>query len=69
MFEPIMSGKCAYPFGVGHGTDYWKSRNNGKEGFAEIYSAVVDNPESLEQVKRFFPESFKIFWEMIGVVK
>lgn len=69
MFEPVMSDKCAYPFGVGHGTDYWKSRNNGKEGFAEIYSAVVDNPESLEQVKRFFPESFKIFWEMIGVVK
>lgn len=69
MFEPIMSKKHAYPFGVGHGTTYWNSRDNGKEGFAEMYSAMVDNPESLEQIKRFFPESFKIFQEMLGVVK
>lgn len=69
MFEPIMSKKHAYPFGVGHGTSYWNSRDNGKEGFAEMYSAMVDNPESLEQIKRFFPESFKIFQEMLGVVK
>lgn len=69
MFEPIMSKKHAYPFGVGHGTTYWNSRDNGKEGFAEMYSAMVDNPESLEQIKRFFPESFKIFQEMLEVVK
>lgn len=69
MFEPIMSKKHAYPFGVGHGTSYWNSQDNGKEGFAEMYSAMVDNPESLEQIKRFFPESFKIFQEMLGVVK
>lgn len=69
MFEPIMSKKCAYPFGIGHGTNYWRSRDNGKEGFAEMYSAMVDNPESLEQIKRFFPESFKIFQKMLGVVK
>lgn len=69
MFEPIMPKSCAYPFGVGHGTSYWRSRDNGKEGFAEMYSAMVDNPESLEQIKRFFPESFKIFQEMLGVVK
>lgn len=69
MFEPIMSEKCAYPFGVGHGTNYWRIRDNGKEGFAEMYSAMVDNPESLEQIKRFFPESFKIFQKMLGVVK
>lgn len=69
MFEPIMSRKHAYPFGVGHGTSYWSNRDNGKEGFAEMYSAMVDNPESLEQIKRFFPESFKIFQEMLGVVK
>lgn len=68
MFEPIMSNKCAYPFGVGHGTNYWRNRDNGKEGFAEMYSAMVDNLESLEQIKRFFPESFKIFQEMLGVV-
>lgn len=69
MFEPIMPESCDYPFGIGHGSSYWKNRDNGKEGFAEMYSAVVNNPESLEQIKRFFPESFKIFQEMLGVVK
>ncbi len=67
MFEPAMSR--AYPFGVGHGTRYWKGRDNGKEGFAEMFSAEVNNPESLEQIKNFFPESYKIFKEMLEVVK
>lgn len=69
MFEPVMPKECAYPFGVGHGTAYWRNKDNGKEGFAEMYSAMVTNPESLEQIKRFFPESFKIFLEMLGVIK
>lgn len=69
MFEPIMPKSCEYPFGVGHGSSYWNSRDNGKEAFAEMYSAMVNNPESLEQIKRFFPESYKIFMEMLGVVK
>jgi len=67
MFEPVM--KCAYPFGIGHGTSYWNNRDNGKEGFAEMYSAVVNNPESLEQIKRFFPKSYKIFLKMLEVVQ
>ncbi len=69
MFEPIMPSSCAYPFGIGHGTSYWKGRDNGKEGFAEMYSAMVDNPESLDQIKRFFPQSFKIFQEMLEVIE
>ena len=69
MFEPIMPDKCAFPFGVGHGTSYWSNRDNGKEGFAEMYSAEVNNPESLEQIKRFFPKSYKIFKEMLGVIQ
>ncbi len=69
MFEPIMPGSFAFPFGIGHGTDYWKIRDNGKEAFAEIYSASVCNPESLEQIKRFFPESYQIFLEILEVVK
>ena len=67
MFEPVMP--FSYPFSTGHGTGYWVGRDNGKEGFAEMYSAMVDNPESLEQIKRFFPKSFKIFQEILGVVK
>lgn len=69
MFEPIMPKSCSYPFGVGHGTNYWKNRDNGKEGFAEMFSAEVNNPESLEQIKRFFPESYKIFKEILGVIQ
>lgn len=69
MFEPIMPKSCSYPFGVGHGSKYWNTKDNGKEGFAEMYSAMVNNPESLEQIQRFFPKSFKIFIEMLGVVK
>ena len=69
MFEPIMPKSCDYPFGVGHGSSYWINKDNGKEGFAEMYSAMVNNSESLEQIKKFFPESFKIFQEMLEVVK
>ena len=67
MFEPVMN--LSYPFGVGHGKKYWKNRDNGKEGFAEMFSAELNNPESLEQIKKFFPESYKIFREMLEVVK
>lgn len=69
IFEPIMSEKCPYPFGIGHGTSYWKNRDNGKEGFAEMYSATVSNSDSLEQIKRFFPKSYKIFLEMLEVIQ
>lgn len=69
MFEPIMPKSCQFPFGVGHGVGYWTRRDNGKEAFAEMFSAAVNNPESLEQIKKFFPESYKIFKEMLEVVK
>lgn len=69
MFEPIMPKSCSYPFGVGHEAEYWIGRDNGKEGFAEMFSAAVSNPESLEQIKKFFPKSYEIFKEMLGVVE
>lgn len=69
MFEPVMPRSCAYPFGVGHGSSYWLLRDNGKEGFAEMFSAMVNNPESMEQIKHYFPQSYKIFLEMLEVVK
>jgi len=34
-------------FVIGHGFNYRKKRDNGKEGFAEMYSATVNNPDSL----------------------
>ena len=56
-------------FVIGRGFNYRKKRDNGKEGFAEMYSATVNNPDSLEQIKRFFPKSYKIFLEMLEVVQ
>ena len=69
MFEPVMDNSNSYPFGVGHGSSYWNNRDNGKEGFAEMFSAMVNNHESLEQIKRFFPKSYEIFIEMLGVIE
>lgn len=69
MFEPVMDSSNAYPFGVGHGSRYWTGRDNGKEGFAEMYSAKVNNPGSWEQIKKFFPDSVAIFEEMLKVVE
>lgn len=63
MFEAAMT--MSYPFGVGHGHSYWRKIDNGTEGFAEMYSAMINNPESWEQIQRFFPESCKIFLEML----
>lgn len=67
MFEPVTT--YDYPFGVGHGRSYWKERDNGKEGFAEMYSAMVNSPESWKAINEYFPESVKIFEEMLKVVK
>ena len=67
MFEPVTTKD--YPFGVGHGKSYWKKRDNGEEGFAEMYSAMVNSPESWKAINEYFPESVKIFEEMLKVVK
>ena len=68
MFEPIMKS-TDYPFGVGHGKSYWKNRDNGKEGFAEMFSAKVNNKESWDMIQKYFPESIKMFEEILKVVK
>lgn len=67
MFEPHMT--TSYPFGVGHGHGYWLNGNISTEGFAEMYSAMINNPESWELIGKYFPESQKIFLEMIGVIE
>ena len=59
----------AFPFGVGHGKTY--ARRDGateKEAFAEMYSALVTQNDSLQVIKDFFPESFALFEEMLGSV-
>lgn len=59
----------AYPLGVGHGKSYWKQRDNGKEIFAEIISAEASNPESLDCIKKYFPETYKVFRKILEVIK
>lgn len=58
-----------YPLGVGHGLGYWKNRDNGKEIFAEILSAEAANPESLACIKKYFPETYKVFRKILEVIK
>lgn len=59
----------AYPLGVGHGTTYWKGRDNGKEIFAEMIAAEIACPESLACMKEYFPETYKVFRQMLEVIK
>lgn len=58
-----------YPLGVGHGLNYWKNRDNGKEIFAEIISAEIANPESLDCIKKYFPETYKVFRDILKAAK
>ena len=73
MFESVMT-TMDYPFGVGHGKRYWKKDGAsyiacGQEAFAEMYSAVIANGESWEVIQKYFPESVKIFNEILEVIK
>ena len=68
--EPVLADMgYAYPFGIGHGKTYWNRRDNGKEAFAEMFSATINNQESLEQIKYFFPKSYEIFLEILEVIE
>lgn len=63
--------------GWGHEKTYWRPKLSQKgyelkplahEGFAEFFSAYTANPESLEMLRKYLPESTKIFEEMIEEV-
>lgn len=58
-----------YPLGVGHGTSYWRNRDNGKEIFAELMSAEVASPDSMACIKKYFPETYKVFRDILEVIK
>lgn len=62
--------------GFGHGKGYWTTKEYGgnkkvtnghaeAEFFAESTSATINNPESLAQIKKYFPESYKIYLKMV----
>ena len=70
MFESTFS--TAYPFGAGHGKSYWTDYGIGKEyirtgreAFAEMYASQIANNDSWAMIQKYFPESVKIFNEII----
>ncbi|GHU76361.1 hypothetical protein FACS189461_3840 [Spirochaetia bacterium] len=63
IFEGATDGKIN--LGVGHGKDYWKDHDNGTEIFAEIFSASICNKGSLTEIKEYFPETYKVFQEIV----
>lgn len=70
MFENYMVktfGKTfEYPFTIGHGKNYWNDvHQTSGEAFAEMYSAYVAAPDSLETIKEFFPQAFQMFVDML----
>lgn len=58
--------------GVGHGKRYWKDSDLrgtlAAEAFAEMYSATMTNPGSLETIKKYLPKSYEVFTEMLEVL-
>lgn len=71
MFERYMIDNYGmqFPFGVGHGRKYHSNINSTPiEAFAEMFGSTVTGCDSLPVIKQFFPQSYKIFEEMIGSV-
>lgn len=62
--------------GVGHGGgSYWTNRayngidwGLGTEAFAEMTSATMACPESLETIKKYLPKSYALYEEMLEVI-
>lgn len=72
LFGGATLNKCSD--GWGHTTTYWKPKGEPRdyelmqianEGFAEFFSAYTANPESLAILRKYLPESSKIFEDML----
>lgn len=50
---------------IGHPVGYWSDVPFEIEAFAEMYSATMTNLEDLAEIKKVFPESYKVFQEMV----
>lgn len=56
---------------VAHGTGYWNRDRGGShrtlstEAFAEFYQCEMANPEALERMKHYFPNSYELFQRIL----
>jgi hypothetical protein len=63
------ASKAKVQGGFGHGAKYWKNAENLPcEAFAEMMDSTISNPAQLEQIKKYFPESYEVFKEMLKVI-
>jgi len=66
IFDGLSNG--AVHGGVGHtleNRNYWKNHKVSSEAFANMYSAKVNNPESVETLKKYMPKSYEFFEEIL----
>lgn len=56
--------------GFGHGKSYWSQAEHklSTEAFAEMFDSSVANPVQLEAIKKYFPESYKVFEEILDAI-
>lgn len=54
-----------YPFGVGHGKNYWTNGYQPTEFFAEVMDGQASNPESYQVMREYFPNSCDMVNQMI----
>lgn len=56
---------------TGHNVNYYANDKKEKaagEAFAEMFSAEINNPTSMKQFKKYFPESLVIFKEILSAI-
>lgn len=63
----IFSGttKDKIRFTYGHKADYWDDTTLAAESFAQMYSATVLNKKALGAIQKYFPESYKVYRDII----
>jgi hypothetical protein len=67
IFEGITKAKVTGK--GGHGKDYWRDGLSlAHEFFAHAYAGKTTNPESYENIKKYFPQSVDIFEEMLEAI-
>jgi SPP1 gp7 family putative phage head morphogenesis protein len=66
IFDGLSNG--AVNGGAGHtfeNRNYWKTHKVSSEAFANMYSAKVNNPDSVETLKKYMPKSYEFFEEIL----